>query len=497
MAVTVRTERSRPFLGGWRSKVTGKLYYNVYTQTDKNERTAEKRAQTEFTVDKFTDMQRDVGLQVNFFPDVRDRLLEASSHSRQSPGSRQDPVDERILNSVVKIQRFYRLRRGQTAPLPVRVGNTEEHQVEEWYDSQDFVILNRTWPRTRTDFELLYNLVDRWRIHETERASSQLFEPARIAFSGLILSKEVELLRAIDAMKTTAKRSRKERTCRKFLDELSKPVLWKNNRDEPILVDTLRVQRARWFRDAFDELSREDVSIGDRIKTLSRLRNEVEPHTCRTSDELIRLLDQEVGLLTRNIRRSKLNWLRERSKMAFLELARNSLMNDFEDFRHSTFARKIVCRSCNRLLPEEKFVRRSCCNYCLYMRISKGPRVVYGQYEMLLRDVRRRETKMRCYSSLAFVVDEKLVYHLVNDIWHGKSAISEDDRLDQLRLVRFRKEEEWAPWNCLPLTVKEASLHWKVDDLQKFYGAMMLQKFHTKNLQAKIRFRSMFEFRYR
>ncbi|XP_034172631.2 IQ motif and ubiquitin-like domain-containing protein isoform X1 [Osmia lignaria lignaria] len=511
MALAVRTEKrsTRPFLGGWRSKVTGIIYYNACTQTGRHDRdTKEERVQTEFQVDKFTDMQRDVGLQVNFYPDVRDRLLEARGHSQRSKESYQDPGDERILKSVVKIQRFYRDHRGgQTALLPVRTKNTDEDRVHtkpSFYRSQDFVILNRTWPRTRTDFELLYNLLDRWRIQETKRVSEQLFEPSRIAVSGLILSKEVELLRAIDAMKTTVKQNRKRRSCRKFLDELSKPVLWKNNRGQTILVDTPAVQRARYFRNTFDELSKEYVSIEERIKTLSRLRNDIELHTCRTSDELLRLIDQEITLLTLKVDPSKLNWLRGRLRLAFFELARNSLINEFRNrsIRGGSLGRQIICKSCNRLLPMDKFPREkrhysSCCNYCLYLRIQKGPRIIYGQYEMLLRDLRRREGKMKCYTSLAFVVDEKLIYRLVNDIWQGKSAISGDDRLDQLRLVRFRKGEVWSPWNCLPLTVKEASLHLKVDDLQKFYGPTVLQKFYTKNLQAKVQFQSMFEFRNR
>ncbi|XP_029035734.2 IQ and ubiquitin-like domain-containing protein isoform X2 [Osmia bicornis bicornis] len=474
MALTVRTEKrsTRPFLGSWRSKVTGIIYYNACTQTGRHGRdTKEERVQTEFQVDKFTDMQRDVGLQVNFYPDVRDRLLEARGHSQRSKESCQDPGDEKILKSVVKIQRFYRDHRGgQTALLPVRAKNTDEDRVHtkpSFYRSQDFVILNRTWPRTRTDFELLYNLLDRWRIQET-------------------------------------KRNRKRRTCRKFLDELSKPVLWKNNRGQTILVDTPAVQRARYFRNTFDELSNEDISIEERIKTLSRLRNDIDPHTCRTSDELLRLIDQEITLLTLKVDPSKLNWLRGRLRLAFFELARNSLINEFRNksIRGSSLGHQIICKSCNRLLPMEKFPREkqrysSCCNYCLYLKIQKGPRIIYGQYEMLLRDLRRREGRMKCYTSLAFVVDEKLIYRLVNDIWQGRSAISGDDRLDQLRLVRFRKGEEWSPWNCLPLTVKEASLHLKVDDLQKFYGPTVLQKFYTKNLQAKVQFHSMFEFRNR
>lgn len=384
--------------------------------------------------------------------------------------------------------------------------NTNRRQIQpvpRFYRSRDFVILNRTSPSTRADFELLYNLLDRWRIHETKSASEQLFVSSRIALCSLILSKEVELLRAIDSRKTIIKLKKREQSYRKFLDELCKPVVWKTSHGESIPVITPFVQHARCFRDTFEELSKENITVKERVEMLSKLRKDIEPHTCKESDELVRLLNQEIDLLTRNVEESKLNWLRSGLRMAFLRLARESLRNEREDSRLISWFRtscKTICRSCGRLLPLEKFPREkwsrsSSCNYCLYVRVRAGPRLVYEPYQRLLRDVRRQEARIYCYTSLAFIIDAKAVYHLVNDIWHGKSAISENDNLEELRLVRFRNDEEWSPWNCLLLTVTEASLHRKVVDLGKFYGPMILQKFCTKNLQAKLRFEFVAKFK--
>lgn len=372
-----------------------------------------------------------------------------------------------------------------------------------FYRSRDFVILNRTSPRTRTDFELLYNLLDRWRVCETGKASEQLFDSSRIALCSLILSKEVELLRAIDAMRTSAKSEGREKSYRKFLDELSRPVVWRDRRGEPIYVETPGVQRAKGFKATYETLSKEDGPTEERLSTLIELRRSMESHTCNESDELIRLLDQEIDLLNRNVDERKLKWLRSRLKIAYLMLAREALKCEQEDSNPIGSLRpdrKTICRSCGRLMPAGKFAqenrrRSSSCNYCLYAKARTGPRVVYEPYLRLLRDVRRREARLRCYTSLAFVVDGKIVYHLVNGVWHGKSAISENDCIDELRLVRFRNEEEWSPWNCLLLTEGEASLHRKVEDPEKFYGAMILQKFHTKNLQAKVQFGSVAEFK--
>lgn len=359
------------------------------------------------------------------------------------------------------------------------------------YRSQDFVILNRASPSTRADFELLHNLLDRWRVHETRRASELLYKSARIAYGGLILSKEVELLRAIDSMKTKAISERRRKSYRKFLDEMCEPVVWKNGRGVPISVDTVLAQRARSFRDTFERLSRENSNVDERLNTLAVLRKDVEAHTCKESDELVRLLDQEMYFLTRRVEGSKLNWLRSSLKMAFLRLARECLRKAQQDSIRDWY--RSCCRNCGRLLTVEKFPRRSStCEHCLHA----GQQLVHFQpYRRLLRDVRRQEIKMACYGSLAFAVDAKIVYHLVNEIWDGRSAISGNDCLEQLKLVRFRKGDEWTPWNSLLLTGREASLHRTVDDLEKFYGAMMLQKFRAKNLQAKLRFESVTEFK--
>lgn len=193
------------------------------------------------------------------------------------------------------------------------------------YNSTDYAMLNRRSPRTSSDFELLYNLLDRWRILETERASSTLVKSSRIAACGLILSKEIELLRAIDSKKTVVRLKCRERKRRRLLDELSRPVVWQDARDQPILVDTLRVQRARQHRNVYALLANENLSVSERIDLLRDLKRLTGMHTCKQSHELVYLINQELDLLSCRVDTSRLNWLRNRLKLSFLKLARNSL----------------------------------------------------------------------------------------------------------------------------------------------------------------------------
>lgn len=106
----------------------------------------------------------------------------------------------------------------------------------------------------------------------------------------------------------------------------------------------------------------------------------------------------------------------------------------------------------------------------------------------MLRDLRRREAQLKAYGGLAFIVDFKVIYHLVNDIWHGKSGITECNDLDKLHVVRFRQNVEWSPWNSLVLTKREALMHEAVANLHDVYDSSLVQKFHARNLQARLYF---------
>ncbi|XP_029164963.1 IQ and ubiquitin-like domain-containing protein [Nylanderia fulva] len=520
MEVVARIQDSmaKPFLGGWRNTVTGLIYHNACTQTHGT--TRNRITQTVTVVDAVTDVVHDQAVQVHFLPDARDKIITPGISSfltpktveEAGPLSRQD--DSNILDSIIKIQKYYRAYRARASARANALeatnisrhdkANVTEHarhsQALSAYSSTDFVMLNRRSPRTSSDFESLYNLLDRWRILEVQRTSSTLVGSSRIAACGLILSKEIELLRAIDSKKTAVRLKCRERKQCRLLDELSRPVAWQDNRGQSILVDTLRVQRARQHRNVYTSLANENLSVLERIDLLRDLKRVIDMHTCDQSQELIYLIDQELDLLECRVDTSRLNWLRNRLKLSFLKLARNALQDDLEEdmnrFGWSDTSITRLCRTCDRLLSLEKFpreqrLRSSSCVYCTSMRTRRGPRVVYEIYERMLRKLRRFEAKMGCYSSLAFVVGAKIVCRLVNEIWHGRSGISECDDLDQLMLTRFRRELEWAPWNSLLLTKNEAAIHHSITDIEAFYDSTLLQKFCTKNLQAKVYFESI------
>lgn len=120
MAVVARIQDcgsgTKPFLGGWRNTVTGLIYHNASTQT-RSGGTRNRITQTVAVVDTVTDVVHDQAVQVeaiHFLPDIRDKIIASGISSFETPASVEEVKslsyqdNNRILDSVVKIQKCYR-----------------------------------------------------------------------------------------------------------------------------------------------------------------------------------------------------------------------------------------------------------------------------------------------------------------------------------------------------------------------------------------------------
>jgi hypothetical protein len=56
---------------------------------------------------------------------------------------------------------------------------------------------------------------------------------------------------------------------------------------------------------------------------------------------------------------------------------------------------------------------------------------------------------------------------LVEQIWHGQSALSGIDDRYLLSLCRWRKNEPWSPWNCVLLTEEESTAHMQLTEFEE------------------------------
>jgi hypothetical protein len=55
---------------------------------------------------------------------------------------------------------------------------------------------------------------------------------------------------------------------------------------------------------------------------------------------------------------------------------------------------------------------------------------------------------------------------MFKNIWDSHSALSEESDIYTLTFVRWNRREEFSPWNCILLTLQEATAHLKIEDLE-------------------------------
>ncbi|XP_020709549.2 IQ and ubiquitin-like domain-containing protein [Athalia rosae] len=531
----------KPFLGGWRDVRNQTEYHNAATQTRPRDPRVPwdslitRDTQTTVLVDRVTEIPHEKASQTFengiYVPSASDKYL--------SPGKFESKIRKNVFQDgaarrryleafAVKIQKFYRAYRTRSMIRHfaaifrnlVKTNASFYRAFQEQHGNRrQLQIIKSTSPKTRDDFEMLYNLVDRWRTGETERANKTFMKCSKMAAHALILQKEIELLRAIDRIKTEVKKVQAEKRNLDFLNRRAKPITWTGYRGCTVSMETLRVQKAKEHKKLYESLSRSDMPPEERLNLLTGIREFLKNHRCETVLEISYLIDQELCLLFRKIHEGMLDQLRNRLKFAFLYLIKNErycgvkcqdpfdrrcegddvISNDNHSTNLLEGSESItrLCGKCGKLLPIRKFginrhQRISTCLNCDANRSQRSSiRPVNEPYEEMLRRVRRHEASRKAFESVAFIIGPKGIRHLVDVIWHGKSGISECSDLHQLALVRFHRDAVWAPWNTLVLTKREANVHSNLDDLGHVYSKNLLQKFTQKNLQARLTFESL------
>lgn len=126
---------------------------------------------------------------------------------------------------------------------------------------------------------------------------------------------------------------------------------------------------------------------------------------------------------------------------------------------------------------------------CVWLHQQSIEKIDYDPYVYLLNGIRADESKKKCFSTLLYVIHEPEIYHLVKNIWRGKSIVSEIDDIFRLRLVRFNANVEWAPWNCILLTEEESETHFFIENLTTVYSKTLIHKIYLFHEIAKIHFR--------
>lgn len=320
----------------------------------------------------------------------------------------------------------------------------------------------------------------------------------------MLLDKEVELLRCIEAYRVKVKEDSKKIKEKKFLEEISKPVAWFGRDGKLVSMDTIEIQKARKLKELYNSFIREDMEVKERMELLVDMKFALQEFRHPLAEEVITLLDQECDLLVRRCNNYQIEFLRRRIAATVFQLLKTSELNsgvtkckDIRDYRKMDNSRLHFCEMCHQVKAHTDFPLNAkmsgflVCTSCSWKDVSERLWVDMTPYKLILRAVQRDERRRKCWGSLAFVLQEKDIYFIVDKLWHSHSAISECNDMTELRLCRWRVQEDWSPWNCFLVTVQEMKAHLKLEAPEEVYDEELVQKVANKHKLAKANFEQL------
>ncbi|XP_011298592.1 IQ and ubiquitin-like domain-containing protein [Fopius arisanus] len=524
MSLTVKVSDRRmakPYLGGWRHRITGVIYLNAACQTGPPSRSNFESLRSRSvqcidtryaTAQSNTDVSTQMWRPDCYVPCLHDRYIVARPYESYENMMRRIDYDgkARIIQKCYRGWKMLKNIKECTEEYRRIVGNCKkfEEEKDELHRKRHRIeILRQLYPKNRSDFDKIYSLIEGWKNSQLNFIKINYFQASLKAEHSRVLERTVEMLKSVEKQrKSILERHREEKLCN-FLNFHCKPVKWTGYKGKPIEMITLRTQKAREYKFFYDNLCRSDITLEERMEILISLNCSLESHKCAASRSLRDLIKQEISLASRNIKELLLDNLKKRISLSFLCFIRNchfccvddEQLRDLE-LSEPKVAEKILCRSCMRLLPCTRFMahvrmkKLSCCVGCHWLRQHSVEKVDYDPYTYLLNGIRADEHRRNCFSMLLYVIQEPGIYHLVCNIWHGRSIVSEVDDIFRLRLVRFNVHKEWAPWNCILLTEEESEAHYFIDNLSTVYSKILLDRVNLAHEIAKTHFEDLTKF---
>ncbi|CAK9830941.1 IQ and ubiquitin-like domain-containing protein [Anthophora retusa] len=516
----------KPYLGGWRHKLTKIEYLNAESQTGPlrmpAKETCSKKVQYISWTDVFTQTPCHHPTQMwrpdCFISSEKDKLITSQPYETYEEMMARLDYDgkARIIQRNYRIYKLLKHIREFARQYRELVANCVQYEAEKilmYRKRHQQEILRRIDPKTRLDFDLLYDLVEKWRQDRLKCAKQRFFRPGRCSENYAILDKTVEMFRVIDQKRQTVQKHYRNRKRVKFITSNCKPVTWNGYKNILLNMDTMKNQKARELKMIYDCLTNYKISRGERMEILTMLKKSLETHNCVAAFDLIRLLDQELTYLAREMKGMSLDYFRQRIVLQYLIFLRSShsccCVNNDMDFCKNVDDEKLrepiepmtkMCRSCKKLLPNHRFTihgrmkNLSICMGCTWLSERNIAHINYEPYIFLLDYVRTEERARESPSAIAFSMQKHDMYHLVNNIWHGHSIVSGNRDLFLLRIVRYDMNKEWSPWNCILLTDEEAEVHRRIKDLPLVYSKPLIERILLSHQLAKNQFKRLRQF---
>eukprot|EP00163_Fabomonas_tropica_P026048 TRINITY_DN463_c0_g1_i1.p1 TRINITY_DN463_c0_g1~~TRINITY_DN463_c0_g1_i1.p1 ORF type:complete len:504 (+),score=127.03 TRINITY_DN463_c0_g1_i1:202-1713(+) len=325
----------KPFLGGFRHKKTGAEYHHGSSQTPiptkkKTKEWVEKfhrDTQTVKVAHRSAQSTRECATQM-----ARPGLHVAQKHEKilhPKPYVTADKLNEIRMEKAVTIQCFIRgwfarkkasMKRQDVYDKKAAIEDEEKRLREEAEVQRRREVDRRMHPKTQTDFKVLHQELEAWRVHETHRIkTSELSDAEKQAALALVLNKESKLLQTIDRLKIQANVDNRDEKVNKLLELMSAPKKWQLSDGTVAEVETPFTMRAKELMDLYNGLRLPLLSIDERLDVLLHVKWTVKEFDCNLTREIVDLIDREADLLNRGRPEKSLSGLRKRLSNLFLQ----------------------------------------------------------------------------------------------------------------------------------------------------------------------------------
>uniref|UniRef100_A0A182YAP8 IQ motif and ubiquitin-like domain-containing protein n=1 Tax=Anopheles stephensi TaxID=30069 RepID=A0A182YAP8_ANOST len=495
---------TKPFVGGYINKQNNIEYHHAFTQTgppaDRLARAGTKYSRDTQTVCErttITTIPRTQAVQHSGLAvaerKVPDGLCRAALpyETAQELERRQDLVGKVILiqRNFRRLlwQRLIKKSAAEWRDLQKQQQENEAGAQSSKANAHNKTAVARAYPKTNEEFDALFAQIHCWKENEMKLIREKYSGAPKIAEMNILLDKEIQLLNGVERQRRAIRREQLEEVVERQLVKISEPKRWVGYNNRVIEMETPQTQRARFLLLYYRRLKMAlPPSAGgnpqEHVALLDELSDVIVQENHPATGELEGLLQRERQLLLCHLTVEDLSVLRKRQ----LTLLADIIRTDPEKAREKPATK--LCRKCKKLRPTHAFTvhtRQRSADVCGQCTSLLGSTVDIAVYRSILRAIRRDERKRGSLASYAFIIQENDIKHIVENIWHGHSVISNDTDRADLKLPRWNVAQDWSPWNCICLTEQETRAHLKLERLDRFYQPSVLKEIQSKHALAR------------
>uniref|UniRef100_A0A8C6SQI1 IQ motif and ubiquitin domain containing n=1 Tax=Neogobius melanostomus TaxID=47308 RepID=A0A8C6SQI1_9GOBI len=479
-----RPPQRKPFLGGYKHRLTGAVYHHASTQTlhrRRPDRVVEVFSRGAQTVKQAQPCGSDVRTQMtgmgSYVSCANDKVLIPGKYTTAAE------YYDRRLNAVIRLQAVVR---GWLAKEAVGILRQERDRRLAWLDLQErrrkqekeeqLEDRRRRWlnPQRREDFSLHYNALKKWHKDEELKINAKLKGAERKAALCALFHQELEHIKNLGCRQILFEETNEDRCMRNLLEKAAAPHHWTSAKGERIEMDTANTIRARELRDLYDDVSKTTANQNERLQILMTLKHTVNEQDCPLTRDIVDLVDREVDLMPR-LKASSLTGLRERIAMLFLQYIKTPAFNP-------AVAKLLKVKLCLRYHNHFSHFKTTagCPNSHRCKDCERLTNIAIERATNTPNSNRRRLYAFAValtHSLWHFFPEVEDIRYLIDVIWSTCSALMTCSDIYNL-----------VPWNCLLLAKEEVSTHLQIKDA---YAPEFVRRIKLRHLTARQHFSQM------